>query len=80
MKRAAPNFNSCRNSNDDPEAMNVALVITTASSVAAMIHREMSFDRKFLIGSKIMSQNMAGPLDNKPYPVARTFSEGKADG
>lgn len=79
MKRAAPNFNSCRNSND-PEAMDVALVITTASSVAAIIHREMSFDRKFLIGSKIMSQNMAGPLVNKPKPVARKFSQGKADG
>jgi hypothetical protein len=57
----------------------VALVITTASSVAAIIHRKMSFEREFLTGSKMMSQNMAGPRVNKPELEAKKFSQGKAD-
>jgi hypothetical protein len=60
--------------------MHAALVITTARSIAAIIHRKMSFERKFLSGSKIVSQNIAGPLVNEPEFEAKKFSQGKAEG
>jgi hypothetical protein len=40
----------------------------------------MSFERKFLSGSKIVSQNIAGPLVNEPEFEAKKFSQGKAEG
>ena len=80
MKSPIPIFNSCWYSIDDPADIDMAFVVTNETNVAAIIHCDILFDSKFLSGSKIVSQNMAGPRVNKPELAAKKFSQGKADG
>lgn len=73
----APTLASCRESQDEPVNMARSFVRTNVASVDAIIHRTMSYDNALLSGSRTLSQNMAGPLGNKPKPIAKRLSISK---